>query len=412
MQMSTPFYRDLSAPDAPVVSSASAEGHPAAGLGRPAEQAIIPSGYISQWASSVPPFYRDMSPAMGIVVLEPELSPPVPVSTFPDNVGPEVSPRLFDPLNSPAHTEAAPVPLGDSLQALSLPTDSLAQDALPIVSLSSQSRRVALNSAPLFENIITIYGLEDERGSSTEGSSPYSSSLLFAALSSTASSTPLSPIPLPSISSNFTRLPTRYTVFIQRPLLLRSELSSCGRDFSRFVQISTQPYRLPAVEGASDMECEYCGHRVRIGRYTDFRKHLASHFHPRARPGWVCLGVPIEHLAIPGHQADTVRALLEEPDNELGKTARRYHGMDMVGGCGGLFARRDALARHLHSLSRPGDDSCFGFGDANVPWLEGIVIGDRPVFVSAALTVGLTLSSPRPPRLSQSWKCYPGWTPS
>lgn len=72
MQMPTPFDRDLSAPDAPVASSASAEGHPAAGLGRPAEQVIMPSGYISQWVSSVPPFYRGASPDMGIAVLEPE----------------------------------------------------------------------------------------------------------------------------------------------------------------------------------------------------------------------------------------------------------------------------------------------------------------------------------------------------
>lgn len=127
------------------------------------------------------------------------------------------------------------MPLGDSLQAHPLPTNSLAQNALPIIPLSSQPRAMSLNPASLFENITTIYGLEDERGCSAEGVSPYGPSLLFAAHSSTASATPLSSIPLPSISSNFTRLPTRFTVFLQRPLLLRSELSSHGRGSSRLV---------------------------------------------------------------------------------------------------------------------------------------------------------------------------------
>ncbi|KAL1950537.1 hypothetical protein VTO73DRAFT_5661 [Trametes versicolor] len=77
---------------------------------------------------------------MGMVVLDTEPSHPEPISTFPDNVDLDLPPGLLHQIHSIAHTEA--VPLGDSLQAPPLPTNSLAQKALPIVSPSSQPRGV------------------------------------------------------------------------------------------------------------------------------------------------------------------------------------------------------------------------------------------------------------------------------
>lgn len=52
--------------------------------------------------------------------------------------------------------------------------------------------------------------------------------------------------------------------------------------------------------------------------------------------------------------------------------------------------------------------TCYQSSNSNANDLASSV----PVFVSAAPTAGHTLSSTRPPRLSQSWKCYPGWTSS
>ncbi|KAI0358220.1 hypothetical protein OH77DRAFT_1368287, partial [Trametes cingulata] len=85
--------------------------------------------------------------------------------------------------------------------------------------------------------------------------------------------------------------------------------------------------------------CEY----VQLKRRKkDLERHQARHDANKAR--FPCWGVPRE-------RAEQYGVSLEALGN---MDVRDYHGVQMVGGCGKWYSRRDALKRHLDN------DGCLG----------------------------------------------------
>ncbi|KAI0086456.1 hypothetical protein BDY19DRAFT_995753 [Irpex rosettiformis] len=75
-------------------------------------------------------------------------------------------------------------------------------------------------------------------------------------------------------------------------------------------------------------------------RETDYKRHMGSHF-PESRVSFICCGAPVEMSNDPLYR----EKLGEDP------VVRTFYGQQMVGGCGQLLSRKDALKRHLELSS-------------------------------------------------------------
>ena len=109
-----------------------------------------------------------------------------------------------------------------------------------------------------------------------------------------------------------------------------------------------------ATDAAGDFCCEVCGYTCKPHRRIDFRRHVNTHYPHMAGGPNTCCGVPVEYSDIP------------EWREQLGQRAesppvRTFYGMRMVGGCGKVFSRTDALIRHLASAR----NSCVGDPDGD-----------------------------------------------
>ncbi|KAH9920519.1 uncharacterized protein BXZ73DRAFT_52134, partial [Epithele typhae] len=81
-------------------------------------------------------------------------------------------------------------------------------------------------------------------------------------------------------------------------------------------------------------KCPHCEFVQTSRRSPDLKRHIATHSQPK-KP-WTCRGVPARF-------ADDLRYVREPvPVAELRRATDR-----MVGGCGRVFSRKDALTRHL-----------------------------------------------------------------
>ncbi|KAI0086455.1 hypothetical protein BDY19DRAFT_995752 [Irpex rosettiformis] len=112
------------------------------------------------------------------------------------------------------------------------------------------------------------------------------------------------------------------------PIVTRSRLS---------VYPGLPTYADPTPDGS--YICTVCppGRKKRVfRREADYKRHMGSHF-PDSRVSFICCGVPLELSDDPRYQEKL-------GGNVLVKT---FYGQQMVGGCGKLLSRKDALKRHL-----------------------------------------------------------------
>ncbi|KAI0801942.1 hypothetical protein BC629DRAFT_1495554 [Irpex lacteus] len=91
-----------------------------------------------------------------------------------------------------------------------------------------------------------------------------------------------------------------------------------------------------SVDSNGDFCCETCGHVCKPSRKVDFKRHVNTHYRHMVSGAVICCGVPVE--------------LRDEPQwTHIHEHAQvmTFYGRQMVGGCGRIFSRTDALKRHL-----------------------------------------------------------------
>ena len=86
---------------------------------------------------------------------------------------------------------------------------------------------------------------------------------------------------------------------------------------------------------------------------STLQRHIDTHF-AKARADWRCCGIPFGDAHAHGHTMTQTNTLVLWPEV----------GMLTVGGCGEIFSRKDAYARHLKQSK-----ACVG--DANGDWVPG-----------------------------------------
>lgn len=90
-----------------------------------------------------------------------------------------------------------------------------------------------------------------------------------------------------------------------------------------------------SVNESGDFCCETCGYVCKPARKVDFKRHVNTHYPKMVNGPVICCGVPVEH------RNDSQWKI---PANAPIMT---FYGRQMVGGCGRIFSRTDALKRHL-----------------------------------------------------------------
>ncbi|KAI0700090.1 hypothetical protein BC835DRAFT_1329293 [Cytidiella melzeri] len=91
-----------------------------------------------------------------------------------------------------------------------------------------------------------------------------------------------------------------------------------------------------STNDAGDFCCETCHRVFPRARRPDFERHVDVHYPELARGGpLLCCGLPVEQVKN-YHESDVMV----------------FYDRRMVGGCGKLFSRTDALKRHLESARR------------------------------------------------------------
>ena len=90
---------------------------------------------------------------------------------------------------------------------------------------------------------------------------------------------------------------------------------------------------------------------------SDLQRHIDMHF-SKARADWRCCGVPVQ-------DAHNYNFMIT---NDSGLVVWPEVGVYTVGGCGEVFSRKDAYARHLRQSG-----TCIG--DASGHWVPGNVRG-------------------------------------
>ncbi|KAI0754072.1 hypothetical protein C8Q80DRAFT_1116906 [Daedaleopsis nitida] len=113
------------------------------------------------------------------------------------------------------------------------------------------------------------------------------------------------------------------------------------------------PHLLP-----NQWKCPYCTYVQKGRRKQDLRRHVATHTRPAHVAYWSCCGVPLSQAAQAGVPEDRIA-------NAEATATEFYEGECLVGGCGQVFSRRDALQRHL----REKKGVCFG--NHSAPWHPG-----------------------------------------
>lgn len=104
-----------------------------------------------------------------------------------------------------------------------------------------------------------------------------------------------------------------------------------------------------ATNAKGDFCCEVCGYTCPPQRRLDFKRHVNTHYPHMTGGPKVCCGIPVELST----SADWRGRLAED------MLVRTFYGRRMVGGCGKVFSRTDALLRHLTSANNP----CIGDTD-------------------------------------------------
>ncbi|KAI0702279.1 hypothetical protein BC835DRAFT_1264032, partial [Cytidiella melzeri] len=98
--------------------------------------------------------------------------------------------------------------------------------------------------------------------------------------------------------------------------------------------------------------CESCGRVCLAHRRVDFKRHVNTHYPHMVGGPVICCGVPLEEKYLTRHRKNI------DSDGEV----MVFYGRQMVGGCGKIFSRTDALRRHLDLAS----NTCVG--DLNGDW--------------------------------------------
>ncbi|KAI0336985.1 hypothetical protein BDW22DRAFT_1364620 [Trametopsis cervina] len=96
-----------------------------------------------------------------------------------------------------------------------------------------------------------------------------------------------------------------------------------------------------SVDANGYPRCETCSRTFVKARYSDFKRHVLSHYPDEAsklRGPVVCCGVPV-----------ALRSEYSIPENAR---VGYFDGHAMVGGCWKKFSRKDALGRHLRNKNR------------------------------------------------------------
>ncbi|KAI0087713.1 hypothetical protein BDY19DRAFT_859614, partial [Irpex rosettiformis] len=100
--------------------------------------------------------------------------------------------------------------------------------------------------------------------------------------------------------------------------------------------------------------CEVCEYTCKPHRRIDFRRHVNTHYPHMIGGPTTCCGIPVGLRDLPEWHEQFVK---------VAGTGfiRTFNGRRMVGGCGKVFSRTDALIRHLASTKNP----CVGDPDGD-----------------------------------------------
>ncbi|KAI9066073.1 hypothetical protein FKP32DRAFT_1566610, partial [Trametes sanguinea] len=122
------------------------------------------------------------------------------------------------------------------------------------------------------------------------------------------------------------------------------------------------PAHAPRAASSNPWQCPYCPWVQKTRRSPDLKRHIATHTRSNNadEADWVCCGLPFADAVAQGVSLQAVAG-----------DGRTYAGQAMVGGCGKVFSRRDALKRHLRT--RKG--VCYG--NELAPYLRGNQVGAR-----------------------------------
>ena len=90
-----------------------------------------------------------------------------------------------------------------------------------------------------------------------------------------------------------------------------------------------------SVNESGDFCCETCGYVCKPSRKVDFRRHVNTHYPKMVNGPVICCGVPVEQRNDSRWKIPASAPIMT------------FYGRQMVGGCGRIFSRTDALKRHL-----------------------------------------------------------------
>ena len=98
-----------------------------------------------------------------------------------------------------------------------------------------------------------------------------------------------------------------------------------------------------------------CNYSVE-SRRPDLLRHIQAHFERK----WVCCGIPLAEAAKSGADVESLKGDKVYWSDQAGRM--------MTGGCGLMFARKDAYKRHLKRRDVNGKAVCTG--DADAEWQQ------------------------------------------
>ena len=99
----------------------------------------------------------------------------------------------------------------------------------------------------------------------------------------------------------------------------------------------------PLLTGDFRCPVASCGYIQHNRRKPDLRRHVATHERWKEPNQWICCGVGVDRALL--HGMEMREGMTDDEWIEAG--AYIYEGRLMIGGCGGGYARRDSLKRHL-----------------------------------------------------------------
>ena len=131
-----------------------------------------------------------------------------------------------------------------------------------------------------------------------------------------------------------------------------------------------------AHAASESWNCPHCPFVQKSPRRVDLRCHIQTHLTPNEF--WACCGVPVARAKERGLDMRHMQVYIVD-------------GTSMIGGCGHVFSRRDALLRHLRN------------GGGRCVWDEGANVSYQKV-KAEALGEGLQVLKPLRQEVQESLK--------